>query len=67
MAAPENFDRLQLCSFSQRQMFYPRGYARVYEAARMYIPPFYGYFTACGNLYLRALVLLVRLRSRGKN
>lgn len=33
----ENFDRLQLCSFSQQQMFFPRGYARVYEAARMYV------------------------------
>lgn len=33
----ENFDRLQLCSFSQQQMFLPRGYARVY-VARMYVP-----------------------------
>lgn len=33
MAVLENFDRLQLCSFSQQQMFFPQGYARVYERA----------------------------------
>lgn len=29
VVAPENFDRLQLCSFSQQQMFFPQGCARV--------------------------------------
>lgn len=40
MAVLENFDRSQLCSFSQQQMFLPQGYTRVYErgCAHVHIP-----------------------------
>lgn len=63
MAVLGNFDRSQLCSFSQQQMFFPQDYARVYErgCARVHIPPFYGYFTTCRNLHLTCAPINTRM------